>query len=202
MSSSSPDKESIGLLEETCDAVGSLCTNTMQGIQDIVTSTAGFIVPVIKGVVDAILPGTAKKDVGKTNGNGSSKSSDNKAPKGNGAIVVGFNRNLIRVAGLSGALAVGLGAYGAHVIMINDKIPDNQKNSFKTANMYHFLGTMGIVASSMGTYPKVSGTLMAVGTTIFCGSCYYFGFTGDTSLNKYAPVGGSTLILAWLSLIL
>jgi len=209
--SSSPDNkdnkvgEEVGLLEEACDAVNSLCVNTMQGIQDIVTSTANFIVPVVKGVVDAILPPSSSKDnnnkdCNKTNGNGKSS----KSPKnGNGGnVVVSFNRNLIRVAGLSGALAVGLGAYGAHVIMINDKIPDNQKHSFKTANMYHFVGTFGLVAASMASYPKVSGTLMAVGSTIFCGSCYYFGFTGDTSLNKYAPVGGSTLILAWLSLVL
>lgn len=39
--------------------------------------------------------------------------------------------------------------------MVNDKIPENQKHSFKTANMYHFIGTFGLIASSMSSYPKV-----------------------------------------------
>jgi uncharacterized membrane protein YgdD (TMEM256/DUF423 family) len=42
---------------------------------------------------------------------------------------------------------------------------------------------------------------MAVGTSVFCGACYYHGLTGDQSVKKYAPYGGSTLIVAWLSLL-
>jgi len=192
------------ILDKTCNTFSSFSHDAMQGLQDIMTSTSLFIGPVLKSLVDAtvsILPGGggdngSKKDMKKlstkSNGNGNGK----------GPSVLLFNRNLVRMAGLSGAFAVGLGAYGAHVIMVNDKILDNQKHSFKTANMYHFIGTFGMVACSMASYPKVSGALMAIGSTLFCGSCYYYGFTGDQSLNKFAPYGGSTLILAWLSLIL
>ncbi|XP_021960334.1 transmembrane protein 256 isoform X2 [Folsomia candida] len=172
---------------------------------DIMNSTTQFLGPVLKGLVDAtvgIMPGGgggnngSKKDY-KQGKNMSTKSNGN----GNG-LFLPFNRNLVRIAGLSGALAVGLGAYGAHVIMVNDKIPENQKHSFKTANMYHFIGTFGLIASSMSSYPKVSGFLMTLGTCVFCGSCYLYGFTGDQSMAKLAPFGGSTLIVAWLSLVL
>jgi len=113
-----------------------------------------------------------------------------------------FNRQFVRLAGLSGAIAVGLGAYGSHVVMMKHDIPEEQKNSFRTASMYHFFGTFGMIASSLSRYPVLSGALMAFGTTIFCGACYYYGLTGDASARKFAPFGGTTLIVAWLSLIL
>lgn len=38
---------------------------------------------------------------------------------------------------------------------MKDDIPEVQKNSFRTASMYHFFGTFGLVASSMTKYPAV-----------------------------------------------
>jgi len=102
-------------------------------------------------------------------------------------------QSMVRVAGISGALAVGLGAYGAHVIMLNDQIPDEQKHSYRTANMYHFVGTFGLVASALGKRPMITGILMATGTILFCGSCYIHGMTGDSRVKKFAPLGGTTL---------
>ncbi|KAJ6624810.1 Transmembrane protein [Pseudolycoriella hygida] len=113
-----------------------------------------------------------------------------------------FDRQLIRLAGLSGALAVGLGAYGSHVVLMDSNIPEEQKNSFRVASTYHFFGTFGLIAASLTRYPAVSGTLMAIGTAVFCGSCYYYGLTGNTVARKFAPFGGTTLIAAWLSFIL
>jgi len=110
--------------------------------------------------------------------------------------------SMVRLAGLSGALAVGLGAYGAHVIMMKDDIPDEQKHAYRTANMYHFVGTFGLVAAALGNRPVLTGVLMATGTILFCGSCYAHGMTGDSRVKKFAPIGGTALILAWLSLIL
>ncbi len=66
-----------------------------------------------------------------------------------------IDRQWIRLAGISGAIAIGLGAYGSHVVMMNDSIPEVQKNSFRTASMYHFFGTFGLIASSMTRYPAV-----------------------------------------------
>jgi uncharacterized membrane protein YgdD (TMEM256/DUF423 family) len=187
----------------------------MQNIQDLLVRGGDFLAPVFQGVVDltaTVIPGITTKD--KINGNGS-------GGKTGGGVVVKENpgkgcchwaggrmhmpmisRSCIRLAGISGAFAVGLGAYGAHVIMKNEKIGDEQKNSYRTANLYHFIGTFGLVASSLAKYPIVTGTLMAVGTFLFCGTCYYHGLTGNKKISGVAPFGGTTLILAWLSLIL
>jgi len=108
----------------------------------------------------------------------------------------------VRLAGVSGALAVAFGAYGAHVVMTNPDVPDEQKISFRTANLYHFIGTGGLIAASLGRCPKTSAFLMTTGSLLFCGSCYYHSFTGEQKIKKLAPVGGITLIVAWLSLIL
>lgn len=39
--------------------------------------------------------------------------------------------------------------------MMNNDIPEEQKNSFRTASMYHFFGTFGLVAASLTRYPAV-----------------------------------------------
>lgn len=48
-----------------------------------------------------------------------------------------------------------------------------------------------------------SGTLMAIGTVLFSGTLYYRAFTGKKpAFVSLAPMGGTCLILAWLSLLL
>lgn len=37
---------------------------------------------------------------------------------------------------------------------------------------------------------------------LFCGPFYYFAVTGDSSLNRAAPVGGTLLILGWAAIAL
>lgn len=96
-------------------------------------------------------PNSKAKEIKKSS---STKASSNGSPGGG----LTFNRNVVRIAGLSGALAVGLGAYGAHVVMTNPEVPDEQKISFRTANLYHFIGTGGLIAASLGRYPRVVST--------------------------------------------
>jgi len=187
----------------------------MQNIQDLVSQGCSLVYPVFQGVIDltaAVIPGVSTKD--KVNGGHPSSSSPVVIKENPGKsccrrnwmtgnlAMPGASRSMIRLAGLSGAFAVGLGAYGAHVIMKNDNISEDQKNSYRTANLYHFIGTFGLVASSLSKYPIVTGVLMATGTLLFCGTCYCHGITGNTKITGLAPFGGTTLILAWLSLIL
>jgi len=186
----------------------------MESFQDILLQGSN----VFRGVLDitmSMIPGCKEKAGGngngkKGNGNGKASAALLSPKKTNKACCSGnpvFNslstsgRSMIRLAGISGALAVGLGAYGAHVIMINEHIPEEQKHSLRTANMYHFIGTFGLVASALGRHPLLTGLLMATGTFVFCGTCYYHGMTGDPRIKKFAPFGGTTLILAWLSLV-
>jgi uncharacterized membrane protein YgdD (TMEM256/DUF423 family) len=47
-----------------------------------------------------------------------------------------------------------------------------------------------------------AGGLMTLGTLLFCGGLYLLTLTGDVSWAIFAPVGGITLVLSWLSLAL
>jgi len=108
---------------------------------------------------------------------------------------------LVRIAGLSGALAIGLGAYGAHSLAAQEVTQDRQK-AFEVANRYHLIHSAALLALPLASKPRLSGSLMLGGMTLFCGTCYYHALTGEKSFRKFTPYGGVLLILAWLSLAL
>ena len=105
----------------------------------------------------------------------------------------------MRLAGLFGAAAVALGAYGAHSFPAEKQA---MKKVYDTANNYHFLHTFALLAVPLARKPILTGTLMIGGMTVFCGTNYYLALTEETTLRKFTPYGGSALILAWLTFIL
>ncbi|KAF7271479.1 hypothetical protein GWI33_015646 [Rhynchophorus ferrugineus] len=86
----------------------------------------------------------------------------------------------IRIGALMGASAVALGAY---------------------ANRYHFFHSLALMTVPLCRNPKLAGTLFISGTVLFSGTLYYKAFTGDDKFQKIAPIGGTILILAWLSMV-
>ncbi|VVC24879.1 Protein of unknown function DUF423 [Cinara cedri] len=114
--------------------------------------------------------------------------------------LLGKNINLFRLAGLFGASAVILGAYGAHVVA--HKASPEEARNFETANRYHFFHTFALFGVPFCRFPKITGALFVSGIILFCGTCYYNGLTADKSFNKYTPTGGMLLIAAWLSMVL
>ncbi|XP_040579217.2 transmembrane protein 256 homolog [Lepeophtheirus salmonis] len=106
--------------------------------------------------------------------------------------------NWTRIAGLLGAAAVGLGAYGAHGLQ---NITPEQKRQYDTANYYHFLHTLGLAVVPLSKRPILTGTLMLLGTTLFSGTIYYNIFTGKDNLKRLTPYGGMILIISWLTMI-
>uniref|UniRef100_A0A023FR98 Putative conserved plasma membrane protein n=1 Tax=Amblyomma cajennense TaxID=34607 RepID=A0A023FR98_AMBCJ len=108
----------------------------------------------------------------------------------------------VRLAGLSGALAVALGAYGAHVLFKRDDVPEELKEAYDRANHYHFLHTLALLGVPLTRRPALVGSLLLVGMGLFCGSCYVYALTGNPSVKGGAPFGGTVLILAWLCIFL
>jgi len=106
----------------------------------------------------------------------------------------------VRIAGLSGVSAVALGAYGAHTFKAEEDA--DRKKVYDTANFYHFLHTLALLAVPLTKRPVLSGTLIITGTTIFCGTIYYHALTDEKHLRKYTPYGGIVLMLGWLSMVL
>ncbi|XP_067622226.1 transmembrane protein 256 homolog [Eurosta solidaginis] len=115
----------------------------------------------------------------------------------------GNSFNFIRLAGLCGATAVIMGAYGKHhlakIADVDDK--SEAKTVFETANRFHFLHSFSLLAMPLVHKPLLTGSLMVVGTTLFSGTLYYRALTGDRTYIPVATCGGFCLIVAWLSLI-
>jgi len=106
----------------------------------------------------------------------------------------------ISLAGISGALAVALGAYGAHM-MQPGKVDPHLISVFETANRYHILHTIALLSMPLMRRPYLVGSLMTLGMILFSGSCYIQALTGSTAIRQVTPFGGMTLIAAWLSMI-
>ncbi|KAL7636104.1 UNVERIFIED_CONTAM: hypothetical protein RMT77_013923 [Armadillidium vulgare] len=116
-------------------------------------------------------------------------------------MIPSYSRWFIRFAGLSGALAVALGAYGAHVFYQRE-YPEELKQVYETANRYHFLHTLALLGVPLCRRPKIAGPLLALGTLVFSGTCYYYALTGSRSVRQFTPYGGMMLIFGWLAMIL
>lgn len=114
-----------------------------------------------------------------------------------------FSSIFIRIAGFSGATAVILGAYGAHKQWNKDPNKPNRdpKAIFETANRYHFFHSIALMATPLAKRPYLTGSLLAAGMFLFSGTCYYAALTNDERYNRLAPLGGTLLILGWVSLM-
>jgi uncharacterized membrane protein YgdD (TMEM256/DUF423 family) len=114
--------------------------------------------------------------------------------------------NWSAIAAILLALAVGLGAFGAHGLKA--RLDAYHLDIYKTAVLYHFLHALGmlIVATlpRTGTFPPESAELVCwlllAGILIFSGSLYVLAITGVSALGAITPLGGLAFILAWLLL--
>ena len=123
-----------------------------------------------------------------------------------------MNRNfLLRVATLSGLLAVMLGAFGAHGL--RSVLDEKTMHAYETAVLYHFIHTLVLVAMSMASdqqesvYFRRAAGLFIAGAVCFSGSLYAIAFTRaagmDMSwLGPVTPVGGILFMAGWLMLLL
>ncbi|XP_062555726.1 transmembrane protein 256-like [Armigeres subalbatus] len=117
--------------------------------------------------------------------------------------IVGSNRQILRLAGLSGAMAVMLGAYGAHHrFNIADEKERDPKSIFEMTNRYHFMHSLALLAAPLARKPYLTAVLLTSGMALFCGTCYYISFTNDRRVSQLTPVGGFLLIFGWLSFVI
>ncbi|MDP2436642.1 MAG: DUF423 domain-containing protein [archaeon] len=104
-----------------------------------------------------------------------------------------------RAGGVLGALAIILGAFGAHGL--NGKVSDTQMDAWKTASTYHLIHSVAMLALS-GPQHRPAAVCFLTGTTLFSGSLYAYAVTGEKGFGKVAPIGGLTLIAGWVLLAL
>jgi uncharacterized membrane protein YgdD (TMEM256/DUF423 family) len=104
------------------------------------------------------------------------------------------------------ALAVMLGAFGAHALKA--RFDAYSLGIWEKAVFYHFVHALGLLAVAIlartGTFPPeaadwVCGLLLA-GILLFSGSLYLLALTGTRTLGAVTPFGGISFIAAWLLL--
>jgi uncharacterized membrane protein YgdD (TMEM256/DUF423 family) len=114
--------------------------------------------------------------------------------------------NWIAVGAIALALAVTIGAFGAHVLQA--RLDNNSMTVYERAVFYHFVHALGIllVATliSSGKVPQTGGVwacrLLLAGIVLFSGSLYALALTGQRTLGAITPLGGISFIAAWVVL--
>jgi uncharacterized membrane protein YgdD (TMEM256/DUF423 family) len=116
--------------------------------------------------------------------------------------------NFAATAALLLAIAVALGAFGAHGLKA--RLDAYSMGIWEKAVFYHFIHAIGLLliaaltrtgTVSLTATDTISWLLIA-GILLFSGSLYILALTGVTILGAITPFGGLAFIAAWLLLTL
>ncbi len=109
----------------------------------------------------------------------------------------------ITIGCIAMALAVGLGAFGAHGL--KSRLSQEMLTIFETGVQYHFYHAIGIVLLGIvahwlpdSSLIQWSGWLMTGGILIFSGSLYFLSISGIRWLGAITPIGGVCFIASWV----
>lgn len=118
----------------------------------------------------------------------------------------------IATGALLAALAVILGAFGAH--SLKAMVTPERLIVFETGVRYHMYHSFALLIAGMlyGQYPvrqvKMACTMFIIGILLFSGSLYTIVFTGINGgagigpLGILTPIGGIFFIVGWVMLAL
>jgi uncharacterized membrane protein YgdD (TMEM256/DUF423 family) len=118
-------------------------------------------------------------------------------------------RNIWPVIGaINGALAVALGAFGAHglkTLVAEGHMTAETLDTFEVAvryQMYHALAlvALGVLVRRNDSAGKLAGCAFLVGIVVFSGMLYAYVFTGSKVFAMIVPIGGLSFIVGWVAL--
>lgn len=122
-------------------------------------------------------------------------------------------KKLLILTGISGAVAVILGAFGAHAL--SEHLSDSQLNTYDIASKYHFYHTLALLGVALlyrntnKRYIKWAGYAFGIGIILFSGSLYLLACKDMLQLGSWTkiigpvtPIGGLFFIIGWLLLVL
>ncbi|MEQ9090854.1 MAG: DUF423 domain-containing protein [Balneola sp.] len=111
------------------------------------------------------------------------------------------NPTILIAASFLAAIAVGLGAFGAHALE-NTLTPKRLEtwNTAVTYHMWHALALIGLALVSRVFEVDLiwSLNLIVAGIFIFSGSLYLLCLTDTSWLGAITPIGGICFILGWV----
>ncbi|MEM6884960.1 MAG: DUF423 domain-containing protein [Verrucomicrobiota bacterium] len=106
------------------------------------------------------------------------------------------------LAALTGAAAVALGALGAHALK-DVLAAGDYTTAWKTASTYHIIhALLLVVLARWHPFPLKRWWVFFVGVWLFSGSIYLLCLTPWKWLGPVTPIGGTVLIIGWLSLVI
>lgn len=123
-----------------------------------------------------------------------------------------MHKGFLRTASLLGALAVAMGAFGAHAL--RGRVPDVAINTFETGVRYQFYHVLALIMLAIihkdfrNKWILLSGNLFVAGIALFSGSLYLLTFFSATSnpafrwIGIVTPFGGLAFIGGWFCLLL
>jgi uncharacterized membrane protein YgdD (TMEM256/DUF423 family) len=100
------------------------------------------------------------------------------------------------------AIAVGLGAFGAHAL--KDSLTAGQLDVWKTAMHYQFVHGLALLVLSIvhqlrpSKWLSVAILSFIIGIIFFSGSLYLLTTLGWSWLGPVTPIGGLAFILGWI----
>ncbi len=104
------------------------------------------------------------------------------------------------------ALAVSMGAFGAHAL--KERLDEYSLSVYEKAVFYHFIHALGILLVALlartgaisDSAEARAGWLFAIGILLFSGSLYALAISGTRILGAITPFGGVAFIAGWLVL--
>ena len=115
-----------------------------------------------------------------------------------------MERTFFALGALSGLLAVGAGAFGAHAL--RERLSPDMLAVFETGARYQMYHALALLAAAwaVGRWPGgatlAAGWLFVAGTVVFCGSLYLLALTGHRWLGAITPLGGLAFLAGWAAL--
>lgn len=118
----------------------------------------------------------------------------------------------IQLAAFSGALAVMIGAFGAHALKA--RLTPELLSVYETGVQYHFWHTLVLLAVGLLALQLpdsraliASGIAFIIGIILFSGSLYLLASTdirhlGIMPVGLITPFGGMSFIIGWLLLLI
>lgn len=113
-----------------------------------------------------------------------------------------MNRLFVGIGAGSAAVAVALGAFGAHGL--KDKVPASSLEIWQTAAHYHLVHAIALVAIGFGcavlksNLLRTAGWFILAGQLIFGVSLYVLVLTDVKILGAITPLGGLAMIVGWV----
>lgn len=108
--------------------------------------------------------------------------------------------NWIGIAALNMAIAVALGAFGAHGL--KNMVSAQQLEWWQTATLYLFVHALGLllvgILIRLKYTTQTTAWLLQIGIVIFAGSLYAMTLGAPRWFGAITPIGGILMIAGWL----